>query len=349
MSAIPQRLIQSETTYLRADTRDGYHGKNIIAASVAAVLLYTLASPAMGAAAAAYPERPVRVLVGFSPGGGSDIIARLMSRKLTEAWGQQFVVDNRAGSGGIIASEIVSKATPDGYTLMMATSSLAIQPSVRRKMPFDTLRDFTPITLACSAPYLLLLTPSVEANSVSELIKLAKAHPGKLNYASAGAGSTLHLSAELFNSLAGVSIVHVPYKGAVAIGDLMAGQVQMAFFGLSTALPLVRAGKLKALGVTSEKRSATAPDIPTIAESGLPGYNVTAWYGLMGPAGVSPAIVSRLHGESVKVLNASDSRKSLAAMGIDPIASTPEQFSQTISSEIKQWGEVVKRAGLKPE
>lgn len=321
---------------------------------VALVILAAFCAPRAGAQdspgdASGYPSRPVRMLVGFSPGGGSDLIARMLGRKLSEVWGKQVVVDNRAGGGGVIASDITSKATPDGYTLLMATSSLSIQPSVSSKLPFDTLRDFAPITLAVSNPYLLLLYPGVEANSVKELISLAKARPGKLNYATGGVGSTLHLTAELFNNMAGINIRHVPYKGAVALVDLMAGQVEMAFFGIGTALPLVRTGKLKALAVTSAKRSATAPEIPSIAESGVPGYDVTAWYGLVAPARTDPRIIAKLQSEVVKALNAADSRQYLATQGFDMIGSTSEQFATTIRDEIRQWAEVVKRVGIRAD
>jgi len=322
------------------------------APGVAFAILATFCTPRAGAQdsqsdASSYPSRPVRMLVGFSPGGGSDLIARMLGKKLSEAWGKQVVVDNRAGGGGVIASDITSKATPDGYTLLMATSSLSIQPSVSSKLPFDTLRDFVPITLAVSNPYLLLLYPGVEANSVKELISLAKARPGKLNYATGGVGSTLHLTAELFNSMAGVNIRHVPYMGAVALVDLMAGQVEMAFFGIGTALPLVRSGKLKALAVTSAKRSATAPEIPSIAESGVPGYDVTAWYGLVAPARTDPQIIAKLQSEVVKALNTADSRQYLAAQGFDLIGSTSKQFATTIRDEIRQWAEVVRRVGIR--
>ncbi len=298
--------------------------------------------------AANYPARAVTFLVPFSPGGGSDIIARILAKKLTDAWNQSVVVENRTGGGGVIASDATAKAAPDGYTIMMATSSLAIQPSIR-KLPFDTVRDFAPVTLACSSPYLLLVNPGVEARSVKELIDLAKAQPGKLNYGSAGAGSTLHLAAELFKSMAGVDIVHVPYKGAVAIPDLIAGHIQMAFFGLDTALPHIQSGKLRALGTTGPKRSAAAPEIPTIAEAGVPGYQVTAWYGLVAPARIDRAIVDKLQSEVARSLQSSEVKQKLAAMGIDPIGSTPEQFAKLIRGEIAQWGEVVKRAGIRAD
>ena len=304
---------------------------------------------AQGITKVAYPNRPVRLLVGFSPGGGSDILARMLGRKLTEDWGQQVVIDNRTGGGGIIASETTARADIDGHTLLMATSSLAIQPSITKRLPYDTLKDFTPITLAGSSPYLLLLHPTVEATSVKELIDLAKSRPGKLNYASAGAGSTLHLSAELFKSMAGVDIVHIPYKGAVAMSDLLAGQVQMAFFGLSTALPHVRSGKLKALGVTTPQRSATAPDIPTIAEAGLPGYQVTAWYGLIGPAGMDRSVVAKIQAAVVRNLQTNDIKQSMHVLGLDPVGSTPEAFARTIREEIAQWAGVVKKAGITAE
>lgn len=300
-------------------------------------------SAASAASELAYPSRPIRLLVGFSPGGATDVVARILGKKLTDAWGQQVVVDNRAGAAGILATEMTAKANPDGHTLFFVSSSFAIQPSVTPKLPYDSLRDFAPVTLAVSAPYLLVVNPAVEAKSVRELIELAKARPGQLSCATAGPGSALHLAAELFHSMAGVNIVNVPYKGAVFVTDLLAGNVQMAFSGLPQALPHTRSGRLRLLAVTTLARSAILPDTPTLSEAGVPGYDVTVWYGMIAPAGTPRAVIGKLNFEIVRALQAADVRQILADLGIDPVGSTPEQFAAAIRRDIEKWMQVAKR------
>src|SRR5262245_8706742 len=237
------------------------------------------------AAETGFPSRPVRLLVGFSPGGGTDIAVRIIGKKLSEIWSQQVVVDNRAGAGGLVAFEMAARANPDGYTLLAASPSFAIQPNLARKLPYDPMRDFVPITEATAAPYLLVLYPGVEARSVRELIDLAKANPGKLNYASGGIGSAQHLATELFAYMAGVSLAHVPFKGAVNIPEVIAGRVQILFSGLPQGIPHVQAGRMRAIGVTTAKRSPAVPNVPAIAEAGVPGYDVTIWYGIFATGG----------------------------------------------------------------
>jgi tripartite-type tricarboxylate transporter receptor subunit TctC len=299
--------------------------------------------------AAAYPAKPIRFIVGFTPGGTSDVVARLLAVKMAETWAQPLVVDNRPGAGGNLASEIVARSAGDGYTLLCASASFSIIPAVNRELNYDPKKDFAPVTLASSAPYLMVLYPAVPAQSVKELIALAKAQPGKLNYASAGSGSTLHLAGELFKSLAGVDIVHVPYKGATGITDLIAGAVQLSFAGLPQTLPHVKSGRLKALAVTTARRAAAVPDLPTIAEAGVPNYEVDPWYGVIAPAGTPRSIIERLNAAFARALAAPDLREKFMLQGLEPRATTPAEFSALIEREIAKWSKVVRDAGIKAE
>jgi tripartite-type tricarboxylate transporter receptor subunit TctC len=304
---------------------------------------------AANVAAQPYPAKPVRMLVGFSPGGGTDVAARIIARKLAEMWGQQVVVDNRAGAGGLLAFEMTARANPDGYTLLASSPSFAIQVGLAARLPYDPIRDFTPVTQASAAPYILVLYPGVEAKSVKELIALAKANPGKLDYASGGIGSAQHLAAELFNLMAGINMVHVPFKGAVSIPDVIAGRVKMVFSGVPQALSHVQAGRLRAVGVTTPKRSLVAPDVPTLAEAGVPGYDVTVWYGIFATGGTPRPIAAKLNAEFVKAIHAPDVRQQLTAMGLEPVGNTSAQFAATVRSEIARWAKVVRQAGIKPQ
>ena len=297
-----------------------------------------------------YPERPVRAVVPFPAAGGTDILARLFLQKIAERIGANFVIDNRAGAGGTIGTEIVAKAPPDGYTILVCSSSHTINPSVYKKLGYDPARDFAPVTMIASGPGLLVVHPSVPAKSVKELIALAKAKPGQLNYASAGNGTPPHLAAELFKSMAGIDLVHVPYKGNVpAFVDLISGAVSLSFPTITSGLPQVRAGKLRALGVTSKARSSVVPDVPTIAEAGLPGYESSTWYGMLAPAGTPKGIVMKLHQEMVEALKTPDMREKLAAQGLEPVGNTPAEFASIISAELVKWGKVVAAAGVKAE
>jgi tripartite-type tricarboxylate transporter receptor subunit TctC len=297
--------------------------------------------------AQSYPSKPIRMLVGFSPGGGTDVAARIIGRKLTEMWGQQIVVDNRAGAGGLLAFEMAAKANPDGYTLLATSPSFAIQPSIAGKLPFDPIRDFAPITQASAAPYVLVLHPGVAAKSVKDLIELAKASPGKLNYASGGIGSAQHLAAELFRLMAGIRIEHVPYKGAVSVPDVIAGRVQLLFSGLPQSIAHIQAGRLRALGVTTPARSRAVPEVPTIAEAGVPGYNVTVWYGILATGRTPKAVVDKLNHGFIAAIRSPDVRQQLTAMGLEPVGNPAAQFAATIRTEIAQWAKVVKQAGIK--
>ena len=315
----------------------------------AAIAMALTAANVTAAADATYPSRPVRLLVGFSPGGGTDVVARIIGKKVSESWGQQVVIDNRPGAGGLLAFEMTAKANPDGYTLVAASPSFAIQPSIAAKLPYDPIRDIAPVTQATSSPYLLVVHPGVEAKTVKELIELAKANPGKLNYASGGIGSAQHLTAELFRLMAGISIVHVPFKGAVNVPDVIAGRVQMLFSGLPQGLPHVQAARLRALAVTTASRSPVVPNVPTVAEAGVPGYEVNVWYGIFVTGRTAAPIVEKLNADFVKAIQAPGVRQQLVALGIEPVGSSAAEFGAKVRAEIAQWAKVVKQAGIKAE
>ena len=303
-----------------------------------------LASVSAHAADAPYPTRPVRMLVGFTPGGTSDVVARIISKKLSDMWGQQFVVDNRAGAAGMLAVELTARAAPDGHTLIFISSTFSMQPSSTPNLPYDPVRDFTPITLAVSSPYILVAHPSVDARSVKELIALAKAKPGALSSATAGPGSAIHVTAELFNTMAGVNILLVPYKGVVGITDLIAGQVNLAFAGFAQSIAHVKSGRLKVLGISTQARSALVPDVPTIAESGVPGFDVSIWHGLLGPAKMSNPLRAKLHDGVTRTLKAPDVRQTLTDLSLDIVGNTPEQFAAIIRADIDKWMKLAKSA-----
>jgi len=313
-----------------------------------ATLILMLASAS--AFSQAYPARPIRLVVPYPAGGPLDIMARAIGQKLSEAWKQPVVVDNRAGAGGNIGADLVAKSAPDGYTLLMgAVATHAINPSLYSKIPYDPVKDFAPVALVAQVPNILVLNPAVPARSVRELIELARTRPGYLNFGSGSTGSTGHLAGELFKTMAGVQMVHIPYKGAApATADLLGGQVQLMFDNLANALPNVKAGKLRALAVTTLARSPAMPDLPTIAESGLPGFDLTTWFGVLVPAGTPPEIVARLNAEIVRALNAKDMRERLEKMGAEPPPNnTPEHFAAFILSEAAKYAKVVKDSGAK--
>jgi tripartite-type tricarboxylate transporter receptor subunit TctC len=297
-----------------------------------------------------YPVRPVRVVVGFPAGGPSDILARLVAQKLGEATGQQFIVDNRGGASGMIGAELVAKAPPDGYTLLVVPATHAVNPSLYRKLPFDTTRDFAPVSLVAEGPFILVVHPSLPAKSVQELIALARRRPGELNYASAGVGGLPHLAGELFKSTAGIRMNHIPYKGAApATIDLVAGHVTIMFNNMLSAVPHVKGGRLRALGVTTMKRSSAVPDVPTIAEAGVKGYEVSGWYGVLGPAGLSADVLDRLNGAVNRGMRQPEVVKRLAGEGVDAVGSTPEDFGARIRREMTKWSAVVKASGATAE
>ncbi|HKA46142.1 MAG TPA: tripartite tricarboxylate transporter substrate binding protein [Burkholderiales bacterium] len=313
-------------------------------------LVFFLACVSCGAPAQTYPSRPIRVLIPFPAGSAADIIARAMEPQLRERLGQSLVIDNRGGAGGNIAAEMTAKSAPDGYTIMMATiGTHAINHSLYSRLPFHPVRDFTPVTLVGDSPNALVTTPRVQANSIQDLIALAKAKPGQLNYGSSGSGTTVHLSGELFSVMTGIKMVHIPYKGATeALTGLLGGQTDLMFASLSSSIPLIRSGKLKAFGVTGAQRSRSLPDLPTVAEAGnLPGFAATAWFGIVGPAGVAKPSVATLNKAALETLNTQEVKDRLFNSGVEVRSSTPEDFARLIESEMAKWAKVVKASGAK--
>ena len=299
------------------------------------------------AQAQTYPDKAVRIIVPFAPGGSADIVGRIMSQKLSERLKQSVVIDNRGGGGGNIGSDMVAKAQPDGYTLLVGTvGSLTINPSLYKKMPYDPLKDLTPLAYLGSTPNVLVVHTSLPVKSVRELITFARSKPGQLNYASAGSGGSVHLAAELFKNLAKVDMVHVPYKGSgPALIDLLGGQTQLMFSTMPPALPHVKSGRLRALGMTGAKRSPLVPELPTIAESGLPGYEITQWWGLLGPPGMPAAIVTRLNAEVNAILQQPDVKERFASEGADTAPNTPDWFATYMKIEVAKWAKVVRASG----
>lgn len=301
------------------------------------------------AAAQTYPAKPIRFIVPFAPGGSTDLVARILAQRLPEALGQAVVVDNRGGAGGVIGAELAARAPADGYTIVLGSPGpLTINPNLLARMPYDTLRDFSPITLATISPFILVLHPSLPVRSVQELVALARARPGQLNYGSAGNGSVGHFSAEQFKSLAGVNLVHVPYKGAgPAVTDLVGGQLHLMFENLPTVLPHIRSGKLRALAVGTRKRSALVPEYPTISEAGVPGYESSTAFGVLAPAKTPAAVIGRLNQEIVKILNSPDIKERLSAQGLEAAGGTPQQYAAHLKEELAKYGRIVKAAGIK--
>jgi tripartite-type tricarboxylate transporter receptor subunit TctC len=297
-----------------------------------------------------YPEKPIRIVVGFPAGGQPDVVARLLGPKYVDAWGTPVLVDNAPGAGGNIAADRVVKAVPDGYTLgLLSQGQIAINPSLY-KLAYDPVKDFAPVSQIYTSTLILVVHNAVPAKSVKELVALAKAQPGGLTFASGGSGSLTHMPAELFKSVAGVDIRHIPYKGVpLAIPDLLSGRVTMMFSPTSIVLPLAREGKLRALALTSLRRSSALPELPTIAESGYPGFEVTGWIGLLAPARTPSAIIRKLHLETVKALALPDLRAKFADLGLEPIGNSPDEFAAVIKSEIPKWAKVIKESGIKPD
>jgi len=297
-----------------------------------------------------YPEKPIRMVVGFPPGSSSDTVARLLGQKFAEAWGKPVLIDNAAGAAGNIAADRVAKAEPDGYTLgLLASPPLVVNPSLY-KLAYDPVKDFAPVSQVTVSPNILVVHNTVPAKSVKELVALAKAQPGGLTFASGGSGSANHMAAELFKSMAGVDIRHIPYKGVpLAIPDLLGGRVTMIFSPTAIVLPLVREGKLRALAVTTLKRSSAVPELPTIAESGFPGFESTGWNGLLAPARTPATILRKLHLETVKALALTDVRAKLADLGVEGIGNSPDEFAAVIKSEIPKWAKVIKESGMKAD
>jgi tripartite-type tricarboxylate transporter receptor subunit TctC len=298
-----------------------------------------------------FPTKPVRFVVGFTPGGPSDILARALGQKLAERWSQQVVVDNRPGAGGNLAAEAAAKSAPDGHTWLLGNNSiLATNQSLYRSLPYDPVKDFAPVALVAIQPNILVVHPSLPVSSVEELIQFSKANPGKLNYASSGSGAAAHLAGELFKAMAGVDLVHVPYKGAQpALTDVIAGQVQMMFATSASVIPYIKAGRLRALAVTTAQRSASVPELPTVAEAGVPGFEATTWHGVVVPAATPVAVVTRLNEEINSALSEKDLKDRLASLGAEVSTGTPRQFADYIARETPKWAKVVKDSGARPE
>jgi len=311
------------------------------------MLAATLLAIASGANAQQYPTKPLRIIVMNTPGSGADIVTRLVAAKMSESLGQQVVVDNRAGASGNIGSEIAARAAPDGYTLAMITSQQPNVVALFDKLPYDLVNDFAPISLLAAAPYFLIVNPAVAAASVKELIALAKSKPGSLSYGSAGSGSAPHLATEVFKSMTGINLLHVPYKGTTpALTDTMAGQIQLTVLVAPLVLPAVKAGKVRALGVTSSKRTALAPEIPTVAET-VPGYEWSGWYGLVAPAKTPAAIIAQLNAQQNQAIKGAEFKERLAGVGAEPIGSTPQEYGAHIKAQLAKMKLAIKLAGVK--
>ncbi|HEY7237565.1 MAG TPA: tripartite tricarboxylate transporter substrate binding protein [Burkholderiales bacterium] len=317
--------------------------------AVRTILALALSAVAMMAGAQSYPAKPVRVVVPFAPGGGSDFIARFMAQRLTEAWGKQVIVENKPGAGGVLGIESGIKSPPDGYTLTLIASSYTVNPSIY-KLNFDPVADVTPIIQMSQGPLLIVARPSLPAKSTLELIALAKSKPGQINFASSGQGSVIHLATELFDSMAGIKMNHIPYKGTgPALTDTIGGQTDVFFSSTATAMPHVQSGKLRAIAVTTAKRIPALPNVPTVAESGLPGYEVVLWHGLIGPKGLPRPVVERVNSEVTKILGIKQTADQLQNDGVAPAGGTPEQFLAQIRKEIDVWRKVAASAGVKAE
>jgi len=330
-----------------ASRRKRFAGRAISVASMCGLIVNLV--PAAAAVAPAYPTKPIRVIVTSTPGSGPDIMARLIGHKLTEAWGQQIVVDNRAGASGTIGADIAARSTPDGYTLMIMTAQHAIVASMFEKLNYDLVKSFSPISLVASTPFILVVNPSVRATSVKELVALAKSKPGSLHFGSGGSGSPPHLSAEIFKSMTGIDLVHVPYKGVTpALTDTVSGQVQMTFAVIPACLPLIKTGKVRALGVTSAKRTPLVPDLPTISES-VPGYEFIGWYGLVAAGKPPPEIISKLNVEVVRAVKTSELQERISSLGAEPIGSAPPELASHIRAQMHKMQLAVKASGAHRE
>jgi len=317
-------------------------------ASVLAACAGAIASAA--GAAETYPQRAIRLIVPYPPGGAGDIIGRILAARLGEAVRQQVVADNRPGGGQVIATQLTARANPDGYTLLLASTTHAINPGLLKKLPYDSIRDFSAITLVADSPLLFLAHPALEVASIQDLVAAAKSRPGRINYASSGPGTGGHLSVELLKRMTGIDLVHIPYKGAgPALVDLVSGQVQVMCTSPLPSLPHVRAGRLKGLAMTGRARSSAAPEIPTVAESGVPGYESTLWYALLAPAATPQPVTRRLHAETVKAIRLPGVVEQISALGAQPIGSTPQEVTKFLQSEITRWTRLIEQAGIRAD
>jgi len=306
--------------------------------------------PAPAQTADGWPNKPLRFILPFPPGGGTDILGRLVADRMTASLGQPVVTENRGGAGGNVGAEAAARSAPDGYTIVLVAPSLAISPSLYSKLNYDPVKDFAPVSLVATVPNVMVTHPSVPADTLAEFIRFAKTKPGGMNFGSGGSGTSNHLAGELFNIVAGVKLVHVPYKGVnLAMNDVLSGQIHLVVIGVPAAAPHIKAGKLRALALVAPQRASALPEVPTVAEAGLPNFEVTTWYGILAPAGTPKPIVTRLNAELVKIMHAPEMKDRLATMATDPVTSTPEEFADYIKREIVKWGEVVRQAGLKAD
>jgi len=306
--------------------------------------------PAPAQTANGWPNKPLRFILPFPPGGGTDILGRLIADRMTAGLGQPVVTENRGGAGGNVGAEAAARSAPDGYTIVLVAPSLAISPSLYSKLNYDPVKDFAPVSLVATVPNVMVTHPSVPADTLAEFIRFAKTKPGGMNFGSGGSGTSNHLAGELFNIVAGVKLVHVPYKGVnLAMNDVLSGQIHLVVIGVPAAAPHIKAGKLRALALVAPQRASALPEVPTVAEAGLPNFEVTTWYGILAPAGTPKPIVTRLNAELVKIMHAPEMKDRLATMATDPVTSTPEEFADYIKREIVKWGEVVRQAGLKAD
>jgi tripartite-type tricarboxylate transporter receptor subunit TctC len=323
----------------------------LVVASAAFAAFPAAAQSAAGSqSTAGYPTKPIKIIVPFAPGGTTDVLARMVGQRLTAAWGQQVLVENRPGAGATLGADVVAKSAPDGYTLLMGAAHHTIAQNVYNKLPYHFGRDFAPVTIVAMVPNMVVVNANVPAKNIEEFLALAKAQPGKLNYGSAGAGTAHHLIGEMFKLRAGVDMVHIPYKGsAPAVADLVGGQVQLMFDTVTAGLPQVKAGKTRALAVTTAKRSSAMPDVPTLSETILPGFDVGTWFGILAPAGTPPAIVEKLHAEIAKFVNAPEARKQLLDMGSEPVGNTPDEMAAQIKTELNTFEALTKQIKLTVE
>jgi len=330
-----------------ARVSSGEHVSRLTLVGAALSMLATFSPWSLAQTAAPYPAKPIRIIVPFAPGGGTDLTARLVGQRLSERFGQSVIIDNRPGAGTMLGTELALKSAPDGYTLMIASASHAINPTLYRKVNYDPIRDFAPITLAISFPFVIAMHPAIPVRSVKELIAHARANPGRISYASSGTGATNHLAGELFKSMAGIDMLHVPYKGGgPAMNDAIGGQVSMIFGTVLETMPQVRAGRLRGLAVSSGKRAAFAPDLPTAAEDGLPGYDVTGWYAFLAPAGIDRGVLARLNQEMTGALDYPAVKEKLLALGAEPWPTSPQQAQTFIAAEVARWGTLIKGARI---
>jgi len=327
--------------------------KRLSLAAAAVAALVTAAPPALAQkspGASDYPAKPIRMIVPFAPGGGTDIIGRLVAQELGQAWGQTVVVDNRGGGGGTIGTNLAARATPDGYTMVLCSLGVSYAPALYANLPFDPLKDLAPISLVATQPFVYVVVSALGVNSMKDLIALAKAKPGQIRYGSGGAGGSSHLGTELLRTMTGIDIVHVPYKGTgPALTAMLSGEIQMQLIGISSVVPHMKSGRMRALAVSGAKRSAAAPDVPTVAESGVPGYAFDVWYGMLFPAGTPRAIVAKTNAEINRALKSPALAQRFAGVGVEPAGTTPEDFAQMLKSEIAKWRKVVAQANIRIE